>query len=46
MTIEVLRTILFMINHGFYETMDELKQLSEPIILLLNGVTDKYNDFI
>lgn len=43
MTIEVLRTVLFMINHGFYEKMDELKKLAAPIILLLNGATDQYN---
>lgn len=43
MTIEVLSTVLFMINHGFYEQMDELKKLAAPIILLLNGATDNYN---
>ena len=43
MTIEVLRTVLFMINHGFYEQMDELKKLAAPIILLLNGASDNYN---
>ncbi len=43
MTIKVLKTVLFMINHGFYEQLDELKKLAAPIILLLNGATDNYN---
>ena len=32
-----------MINHGFYDNMEELKQITGPIIMLLNGTTDDYN---
>jgi|688.fasta_scaffold68925_1 hypothetical protein len=43
MNMEVLRTVLYMINHGFYDNMEELKQITGPIIMLLNGTTDDYN---
>ena len=43
MTIEVLSTVLYMLNHGFYENNKELKELAMPIILMLNGATDEYN---
>ena len=42
MTIEVLSTVLYMLNHGFYENNKELKELAMPIILMLNGATDEY----
>lgn len=42
MTLQVLRTVLYMINHGFYEKNNELKELAQPIILILNGSTDNY----
>lgn len=28
MTLQVLRTVLYMINHGFYEKNNELKELA------------------
>jgi len=43
MTVEVLKTVLFMLNHGFYEQQDELKKLAGPIILMLNGSTVNYH---
>lgn len=42
MTLEVLKMIQFMLNHGFYMNLKELKQLAIPMINLLNGSNDIY----
>lgn len=42
MTIEILKIIQFMLVHGFYTNLQELKQLSKPMIKLLNGSNDIY----
>lgn len=41
MTVAVLRTVKFFVNHGFYESQKELIQVAEPVISLLNGSTKK-----
>lgn len=33
-----------MLNHGFYKNQNELKELSLPLILLLDGSNDTYYD--
>lgn len=42
MTLEILRIIKFMLNHGFYVNLRELKEVSIPMINLLNGSNDIY----
>lgn len=42
MTLEILTIIRFMLNHGFYSNLDELKEVSLPMINLLNGANDIY----
>lgn len=32
MTIQVLKTVKFMISHGFYKTTEELAKISSPIV--------------
>ena len=44
MTLEVLKNILFMISHGFYQTYKELKALLEPLVQLLDGTDDVYQE--
>ena len=44
MTLEILRIIQFMLNHGFYNNLAELKQVAKPMINLLNGANDIYYD--
>jgi len=44
MTIEILRIIKFMLNHGFYNNLAELKQVASPMVNLLNGSNDIYYD--
>ena len=42
MTLETLKIIYFMLTHGFYFNLSELKQLAKPMISLLNGSNDIY----
>ena len=42
MTLEILKIIQFMLNHGFYMNLRELKEISLPMINLLNGSNDIY----
>lgn len=42
MTLEILKIIKFMLNHGFYMSLRELKEVSIPMINLLNGSNDIY----
>lgn len=37
MTIAVLRTVSFMVMHGFYQNPEELAKIATPIVLFLNG---------
>ena len=37
MTIQVLKTVKYMISHGFYKSAEELSKISSPIVQLLNG---------
>lgn len=37
MVISVLKTVKFMVSHGFYKTEEELSQIAMPIVELLNG---------
>jgi hypothetical protein len=42
MTLEILKIIQFMLNHGFYLNLRELKEVAMPMINLLNGSNDIY----
>jgi hypothetical protein len=42
MTLEILKIIHFMLNHGFYMNLKELKEISIPMINMLNGSNDIY----
>lgn len=42
MTLEILKIIQFMLNHGFYINLKELKEIAIPMINLLNGANDIY----
>jgi hypothetical protein len=42
MTLEILKIIKFMLNHGFYMNLRELKEISLPMINMLNGSNDIY----
>jgi len=44
MTLEILKIIKFMLNHGFFNNLKELKEVSAPMINLLNGSNDIYYD--
>jgi len=44
MTIEILKIIKFMLNHGFYTDLQELKEIALPMINLMNGSNDVYCD--
>ena len=44
MTIEILKIIKFMLNHGFYTNLKELKEVAIPMINLMNGSNDVYCD--
>ena len=44
MTLEILKIIQFMLNHGFYTNLRELKEVAIPMINLLNGANDVYYD--
>ena len=44
MTLEILKIIQFMLNHGFYNSLRELKEVSIPMINLLNGSNDIYHN--
>ena len=44
MTLEVLKIIKFMLAHGFYTTLRELKEVARPMINLLDGSNDIYCD--
>lgn len=35
--LEVLKVIKFMLNHGFYQNMNEIKDVALPVLGLLNG---------
>lgn len=42
MTLEILKIIKFMLAHGFYTTLRELKEVARPMINLLDGSNDIY----
>lgn len=42
MTLEILKIIRFMLNHGFYANLRELREVASPMISLLNGANDVY----
>jgi len=42
LVLETLKIVNFMISHGFYANLQELKDISKPMIKLLNGSTDIY----
>ena len=42
MTLEILKIIKFMLAHGFYTTLRELKDVARPMINLLDGSNDIY----
>ena len=42
MILETLKIVKFMLNHGFYVDLKELKEISIPMIKILNGSTDIY----
>ncbi len=42
MTLEILKIIKFMLNHGFYVNLRELKEVSVLMINFLNGSNDIY----
>jgi hypothetical protein len=42
MTLEILKIIHFMLNHGFYMNLKELKEIAIPMINMLNGSNDIY----
>jgi hypothetical protein len=42
MTFEILKIIKFMLHHGFYVSLQELKNIAVPMINLLNGSNDNY----
>ena len=44
MTFEIIKVIKFMLNHGFYQNLEELKGIAIPMISLLNGANDIYNE--
>jgi len=44
MTFEILKVIRFMLNHGFYQNLEELKGVAIPMVNLLNGANDIYNE--
>ena len=44
MTLEILKIIRFMLNHGFYMNLKELKEVAIPMINLLDGSNDIYYD--
>jgi len=46
MTFEVLKMVKFLVHHGFYKSQEELKEIALPLILLLNGTIDIYEDDI
>jgi hypothetical protein len=37
--LEVLKTIRYMLNHGFYKSMEELTAIAGPVVGLLNGAS-------
>ena len=42
MTLEILKIIKFMLAHGFYTTLRELKEVARPMVNLLDGSNDIY----
>jgi len=44
MILETLKIIKFMLNYGFYVNLKELKDISIPMIKILNGSTDIYHN--
>lgn len=44
MTIEILKIIKFMLIHGFYANLLELKEVALPMINLMNGSNDMFCD--
>ena len=44
MTFEVLKIIHFMLRHGFYVDLRELREVAKPMVNLLNGANDIYFD--
>jgi len=44
MTFEILKIIRFMLNHGFYNNLKELKEVAIPMINLMNGSNDIYHN--
>lgn len=44
LTLEFLKLTKFMIQHGFYRSREELRGIVEPLIKILNGTLDVYDD--
>jgi len=44
LTFEILKLTKFMITHGFFKTQTELNSLAIPLIALLDGSNDIYED--
>lgn len=44
MTFEILKIIHFMLRHGFYGNLKELREVAKPMVNLLNGANDIYVD--
>ena len=44
MTYEILKIINFMLRHGFYGNLKELREVAKPMVNLLNGANDVYLD--
>jgi hypothetical protein len=42
MTFQILKVIRFMVTHGFYKNLRELREVASPMINLLNGSNDVY----
>lgn len=40
----MIMSLYFMLTHGFYRTQDELNQLALPLIMLLDGSDDMYQE--
>jgi len=43
MTLDVLKIVKFMVDHGLYKSQKELKEIAEPMVSLLDGSNDIYS---
>lgn len=44
MTYEILKIVQFMLKHGFYLNLNELKNIAFPMVNLMNGANDIYEE--